>query len=409
MSWPKFIASGLDVADYIELSAPNPWLILATEGDYFTPAGARMVYDEARRWFALYGAEEKLRFFVGGGPHGTPLETREEIYRWMIRWLHGGEGDFHEQPVTMYPNHELLVTPTGHVDDEPGSRKLYELILERYRANKQPGTIRDLLAELRTLKIPSDGVAPAMKSSSESTDGSVRQLSVHFESEAGVEIGGRLYIPASRARKPAVLVVADKTSSYWIPSTGDLAKRIAKRGRVVLELEPRNSPGEGERPFVGNWLTNARADRIGLNLPTMRAHDILRGVDILAARADVDPASIRAVARGVKGIWLLLAAAVDSRIGRVWLDRTPYSLAAALESPMNTELFDAVIPGFVLHWDLSDLVKIMGNRQVLWTDPTNWMRHPVVVNGPFRYRYVIGDTTDLHDVQDDAFIDEFVQ
>src|SRR5215469_3991443 len=83
MSLPNFIASGLDMADFVELSAPNPWLILATEGDYFTPAGARAVYEEARRWFLLYDAEDKLRFFVGPGPHGTPLETREEIYKWM--------------------------------------------------------------------------------------------------------------------------------------------------------------------------------------------------------------------------------------------------------------------------------------------------------------------------------------
>ena len=167
-----------------------------------------------------------------------------------------------------------------------------------------------------------------------------------------------------------MLLVADKTSNYSIPSTDSLAQRIAKTGRVVLELEPRDSPGEGERPFVGNWLTNARANQIGRNLPAMRAHDILRGIDLLAARTDVDPASIRAVARGVKGIWLLLAAAVDTRIGKIWLDRTPYSLRAALDNSMNTDLFDAVIPGFALHWDLDDLTKAMGNRPVLWTDPS---------------------------------------
>ena len=69
----------------------------------------------------------------------------------------------------------------------------------------------------------------------------------------------------------------------------------------------------GDRPFVGNWLTNSRANRIGLNLPAMRAHDIVRGVDLLATRGDVDPTSICAVARGVKGIWLLLAAASRSK------------------------------------------------------------------------------------------------
>ena len=117
MSLPNLLSSGLDMADYVELSAPTPWLILATEGDYFTPAGARLVYEEARRWFGLYGAEDKLRFFIGGGPHGTPLETREEIYKWMIRWLKDGKGDFHEQPVKLYTNHELLVTKGGNVQD----------------------------------------------------------------------------------------------------------------------------------------------------------------------------------------------------------------------------------------------------------------------------------------------------
>jgi hypothetical protein len=139
-----------------------------------------------------------------------------------------------------------------------------------------------------------------VRASDESNGPELRRQHISFESEPGVEIGGKLYIPHSSGRRPAVLLVADKTSSYWIPSTDSLAETIARTGRVILELEPRDSPGEGERPFVGNWLTNARADQIGGNLPAMRAHDILRGIDLLAARDDVDPSSIRAMARGVK-------------------------------------------------------------------------------------------------------------
>ncbi len=409
MSLPNLLSSGLDMADYVELSAPTPWLILATEGDYFTPAGARLVYDEARRWFGLYGAEDKVRFFIGGGPHGTPLETREEIYKWMIRWLKDGKGDFHEQPVKLYNNRELLITKSGNVQDEPGSRKLYQLILDEFRAKKRQATIPELLAELRRLNVPSDRTSPEVSIWDDSNGPDGPRQHVKFESEPGVEIGGKLYIPHAGGRKPAVLLVADKMSSYWIPSTAAVAERIAKTGRVVLELEPRDSPGEGDRPYVGNWLTNARANRIGRNLPAMRAHDILRGLDLLAARDDVDPASIRAAARGVKGIWLLLAAAMDTRIVKIWLDRTPYSVRAALEHSMNSDLFDAVIPGFALHWDLDDLTKAMGNRSVLWTDPTNWMGHPVPAGPAFRYRYVIGDTTDLHDEQDNAYIQEFLR
>jgi hypothetical protein len=192
--------------------------------------------------------------------------------------------------------------------------------------------------------------------------------------------------------------------------TATMAEHMAKSGRVVLEMEPRRSQMEvHEGPFAGDYVTDVQANLIGLNLPAMRAHDILRGVDLLAARSDVDTNSIRAAARGVCGIWLLLASAVDPRIGKVWIDRTPYSLRAALDNSMAADLWDAAIPGFALHWDLNDLVKAMGKRQVMWTDPTNWLRR-VVTLGPFyQYRYVLGDTTDLAQAQDDGYIKELLK
>ena len=409
MSPPGLLARGLDMADYIELSAPRPWLILATQGDYFTPAGARMVYEEARRWYELYGAADELRFFVGPGPHGTPLETREAIYEWMIRWLKDGRGDSHEQPVRLYTSHELQVTSSGNVENEAGSRKLYQLILEDFHAKKRDGSLPELLTELRRLGVPTDGAPLHSSATDDRKEAEWTRQRVTFESEPGVRVGGQLYIPNTAGRKPGVLVVADKMSSYWIPTTDALAEKIAKKGRVVLELDPRDAPGEGDRPYVGNWLTNARADQIGRNLPAMRAHDIARGIDLLAAREDVNPSSIRGMARGVKGIWLLLAAAADERIAGIWLDRTPYSLRAALAHSMNTALWDAVIPGFALHWDLEDLTKLMRGRRVLWTDPTNWMSRPVAVGGIFRYRYVLGDTTDLQDAQDDEYLEELLR
>jgi dienelactone hydrolase len=410
MSFPSFLARGLDVADFVELSAPTPWLIQATEGDYFTPAGAKLVYEEAQRWYRLYGAEDKVRFFVGPGPHGTPLVSREAVYEWMIRWLKDGQGDSHEQPVRLYPNQDLWATQTGRVENEPGSRKLYQFLLDDFNAKKKPGTIQDLLAELRSLGIPSDGSSPPAQVLDEASRPWGRRQHLKFESEPGVEVEGSLYIPNSAGRKPAVLAVADKSPHYSAPTIDSLAERMAIAGRVVLALEPRASlPEDADRPFLGDWLANARANQIGRNLPAMRAHDILRGVDLLSSRSDVDPAAIRALARGVKGIWLLLAAATDARIGKIWLDRTPYSLRVALETTMNNDLFDAVIPGFALHWDMEDLTRAMGNRPVMLTDPTTWMQRVIPLPPPFRYRYVLGDTTDLSDEQNNAYLAELIK
>ena len=47
---------------------------------------------------------------------------------------------FMNVPVKIYTNQELLVTKTGRVEDEPGSRKVYQLILDSLQAKKKPGT-----------------------------------------------------------------------------------------------------------------------------------------------------------------------------------------------------------------------------------------------------------------------------
>jgi len=405
MSFSAFLTNGLDVADFLEIAVPLPWLLLNTTEDYFTPAGARPVVEEAQRWYGLYGARDKIQHFVANGPHGTPVESREAIYAWMIRWLKDGKGDAREQPVTLYTNHELQVTTSGHVDDEPRSRKLNQIILDRFRSSREPRSASDLLAKLQRLEIPSASPPPTVRIAAESDGKDYRTQQIQFESEPGVQVFANLYIPPGAGRKPAVVMLQEKRLPVPLhvqrsPSTAALAEAMARAGQVVLELEPRDSAAQNEgRPFLGNWVTNERADLVGRNLPAMRAHDILRAVDLLRARSDVGV--IRGYARGVKGFWLLLAAAVDPRITKVWLDRTPASYQSAFEGLLSLNLFDAMIPGFALHWDFSDLVKAMGTRPVLWTDPTNWMDERVYPGPAFRYRYV-GEP-------DRAYIDEFLR
>ena len=402
MTLPQHIFRGLDTADFVELSAPTPWLIQATEQDYFTPPGAKMMYEEARRWYRLYGAEDRVAFFVGPGGHGTPLVSREAVYKWLIRWLKDGQGDYHELPVRTYTNQELLVTKSGRVEDLPGSRKTYQLILESLSARRKPGTAAELAAELARWNIPTDRSAPAVQVLNDSLHDGTRRQQIRFESEPGIELDATLSVPSMPGPKPAILLAAGKLSDL-------VEKQALEAGRIVLRLDPRHSRVlDTRRPYVGDWLANTRADQIGLSLAAKRAHDLLRGVDLLAARPDVQPGDIRAAAEGVKGVWLLMAAAADSRIRKIWLDKTPYSFMEALHNTLNTSLSDAVIPGFALHWDLDDLVKAMQDRQVLWTDPANWMNRVVAAGPNFRYRWVLGDLTEMADTQDIEFAHELM-
>jgi hypothetical protein len=381
-SLPNFLSSGLDQTDYIQLFAPKPWLIASTIEDFFPLEGARQIYEEARRWYRIYGAEERIAWVVGPGSHGTPQPVREAIYAWMIRWLKNGEGDFREEPIETLPDHLLLAAKGGQVSEE-GSREIHEVILERFRSRRTAGelNVKELLDYLRSLMNPVRETPLEVKTGEVLPSADYTRQTVTFETEPGLEITGTLLVPRSAGRKPAVLSVETGAG----PS--DLVRRLAAKGAVVLALTPRGLPRPDDRGRLsGDWLMNTRAWLIGRNLPGMRAYDIRRGVEFLAARLDVDPVAIRAVARGEAGVWLLMAAALDQRLTRIWLDRTPHSLCAALEQPLHRNLHAVLMPGFCLRWDLADLVKAIEPRQVIWTDPTDWMGRVVPAGDRFRYR-----------------------
>ncbi|MEJ7609073.1 MAG: acetylxylan esterase [Bryobacteraceae bacterium] len=334
-SIPGFLAAGLDQADYVELFAPKPWLISSTEGDYFTPAGARQVYEEARNWYESQKAQDRIKWIVGPGPHGMPPVVREAIYEWMIRWLMNGKVDSRESKVELVPDHMLRASARGQV---PG-RDLYEVIRE-------------------TALEPTSNVIPFIK----------KLLAENPAFGATIEAP-----PPGSMRRPAIIVVDTPEAEVT---------RLRAEGNVVIVVKPARAEG---RLYSGNWLANTRAWLIGHNLPAMHASEIRRAVDLALARPDVEPTQISARADGVAGVWLLLAAVTDDRITRIELNRTPYSYRAALDNPVHRNLHDAVIPGFSLRWDLQDLVRAIQPRRVIWTDPTDWLDNVVPQPGPYRY------------------------
>lgn len=387
-SFPFFLSFGLDVADYIELFAPKPWLISSTVGDFFPIEGARHAYQEALDWYRIYSAEDKIRWVVGPGPHGTPLEVREGIYQWMIRWLKDGHGDFREEPVEMVPDFDLLTSESGQV----GGRQVYEVILEGFRKRMKQGTIEQLQAEIRQWSGDRIGQPPATRVLNDTSGEVFRTQQLALEVESGLEVFGTLFTPNVPGRKPAMLLINMDLQ---------FAERLATRGLVVLNLQPRGLPLPPTGEDQAAAKQNIRAWVIGKNLAGMRAADIRRGMDLLVARPDVDASSVRAVARNVSGVWLLIAAANDSRFAKIWLDHTPFSLRAALEVPITRDLHDAVIPGFALHWDLDDLVKAMAPRTVVWTDPADWLGMVVPHLRGFLYR--------TFEEPDDRFLSELMK
>jgi cephalosporin-C deacetylase-like acetyl esterase len=341
-SVPGFIAAGLDQTDYVELFAPKPWLIASTEDDFFTPPGARQVFTEAERWYELHDAKDRVKWVVGPGGHGTPPVVREAIYEWFTRWLKPDPASTPAgETMDLLPDSALQVTEKGQVE----SRELYEIIKETPRTK---GSQEELAAFISGLIAANP---PLSKTS-------------------------RVLAPArGGGRRPAVVLVQDSLEA------GADADALRAEGHVVALLKNSGSGDDQTRPFTGNWMNNTRAWLVGRNLPSIHAAEINAMVAELEKRDEVDAARISVRGRRVAGIAVLLAAAVNPRISSVVLVRTPHSVRAAIESPIHTNLHDAVIPGFALKWDLADLRALLGSRPVEWRDPTDWMGN-VVQLGP---------------------------
>jgi hypothetical protein len=305
----------------------------------------RQVYEEAKHWYELYGAEDRIKWVVGPGEHGTPRPVREAMYEWMIRWLQDGKGEAREQVVSPLPDHDLLVTEHAQV----GGRDLYQILAAEPRASGNRKELRRFLVRLMAANPPLVQAAAVLPST------------------------------AGATRKPAVVLVQPTLEP------GNDARKLLNEGNVVVLIAPQGAGEDEGHAFAGNWLNNTRAWLVGRNLPAMHAAEINQAIEMAVQRPDVDPERISARASGVAGIWLLLASAVNPRIGKIGLDRTPYSLRSAIESPVHQDLHDAVIPGFALKWDLQDIRKLALPREVVWKNPTDWTGNVVWVQEGFEY------------------------
>ncbi len=124
-------------------------------------------------------------------------------------------------------------------------------------------------------------------------------------------------------------------------------------------------------PILGPfYLLSLRADLVGRTLIGLRIDDVIRAIDYLSNRTDVDPARITAAGSGHMGLVLLHAAVLDSRIKHIAIDHTLTSYRSLLDAPLPTGAPEDVLPGVLLHYDIPDLAKTLGPR-LTETDPLN--------------------------------------
>lgn len=394
---PPFLKDGLDHADFIYAFTPKPFLILSAIRDFFSISGARETFAEASRVYAALGASDKLKMFAADNTHGYRLPRRLAAYNWLSLWLKGQEDHSLEQEVEVEPDEALRCTESGQVSVSLGGESVYSLNLKRAeqaRPQRAPITTAEaaganraaIESEVRRLiafDLPAARV-PAQPFGTVEAKG-YRLEKMIYKSEPGIVVPALLFVPeGGAARKPAVVYLNDRGKAAGWGGDGDI-ERLIGRGFVVLAIDARGwgetragqNPDEDNATYrmFGDYPNAMRAFLIGRTLVGMRALDVYRGVDELAARPEVDPAKIYGYGVGAGALVLLHEAALDPRISALALDHMLVSYQSVVTHRLSHDIYESVVPGVLKAYDLPDLVAAVAPRPVWLVDAVDPLGH----------------------------------
>jgi hypothetical protein len=90
--------------------APRPLLMISATGDW-TNETMELEYPAMRRFYALFGAEDRVSAARFDAEHNYNRASREAMYAWMVRWLRDAPADTRpiEKPFRVDPLPDLLV------------------------------------------------------------------------------------------------------------------------------------------------------------------------------------------------------------------------------------------------------------------------------------------------------------
>ena len=391
---PRFAAEGLDFADWVELAAPRPYAIVSTTQDMFPFAGAQQTYDEAKHFYDLYAAGDELKWITGPGGHGNLGPISNQILAFLAKNLKT-DSAVPEFKQFRPPDADLLIaTPTGQISTSLNSKTVESLNRERAPSRIAPETVIDSNAALEKFQErirtairqtasmdPQPGVAPIVSVAKDEQRQGYRLQTLSIQVEPGFELSSIQAIQDGPSPKPAMLML-DEMPVERTAASADFTGLVSS-GHNVVVLQSRGTPvdaqnGQSAQFALGPYMgVNLRAIIGGKTLVGIRADDVIRVVNWLASRSDVDSKAITIYGKGALGMVALHATALDPRIARVVAENTLVSYRTALDAPIHRNLSEITIPGVLNHYDVSELLEAIAPREVTLLNPVDAIGQPM--------------------------------
>jgi cephalosporin-C deacetylase-like acetyl esterase len=388
---PPFLSAGLDQGDFVIAFAPKPFLIASAVQDFFPIAGSRQTFAEAKRLYGVMGADDKLSMVEADDKHGFTLPRRLAAYRWMNRWLKGADQAIEESQIEIESESDLRSTASGQVTVSLNGETIFSLnraeatrIKPRRKMPSAVGELRNFQREIRdqaqkliAFEKPSGDLK--VKTAGQINRSGYRIEKLTFESAPGIVIPALMFTPdGASGNRPAILYLHEDGKADEAAPGGKI-EELTRTGAAVLAIDLRGMGETREEldrsdaffTYFGAFESAMTAMLVGKTLIGMRAQDVVRAVDLLALREDVEMRNLSAYGFGAAAPVLLHAAALDDRIKNVVLENMLISYESVVTEKISRQIFESIIPGVLGKYDLPDLAAALAPRRVTIVNPVN--------------------------------------
>jgi cephalosporin-C deacetylase-like acetyl esterase len=355
--------------------APKPLLVAVSAHDFFgtySPAYERSGREEfqklARAYSALGGAG-RLKYVESPLPHSLSYPMRLAVYNWFERFLHHSDRAIEEEPPTSPETDQALwCGPTGNAERDFAGKAPFVLVRERARGIRTPDSPADLRA---LLGMDPDVAEPRLEVRATAKYRNCDVLAVECNTAKQVWTPAWLFLPKRAWTRLLLLIEPNGRNTAWHEE--ELYDQLATAGIAVCAADVRGV-GDLEGPFGPGAAGYARSHQSEENyawasLTLGRSLLGQRTTDILAlARALVrayPQAAISLAARDRMTVPALCAAALESRIAKLYLSRHLVSWRSVAEMENYSYPLASLIPDALRVTDLPQIARSIAPRSVI--------------------------------------------
>ncbi len=120
------LLNGIDFADWLEVRAPKPTLLITTTGDFFSIQGAMETEQKVKRVYHIFNKDKNFSRVESDVKHAGTKKNREACYAFFQKHLNV-PGSAIDEDVDTFTPEELRITKTGQVSTALGGETVFSL------------------------------------------------------------------------------------------------------------------------------------------------------------------------------------------------------------------------------------------------------------------------------------------